>query len=115
MEDYKQVIGQRLKHLRKNNPNVRMTTDDIASKLGVSRSTYTGYELGRRAPNGDKLKRLAEIFNTTVDYITGKDTSSSVDIKQLLINGSITYEGKTISDDQKYQLERIIGAILEQK
>lgn len=72
-------IHERIKRLRKQQ---RLSVDDIAQKLGISRATYYRYE------NQDVeklpitiLKPLANIFNTTPAYLMGwsEDVSSSSD------------------------------------
>lgn len=118
MEDYKKVIGERLKYLRKNYSPSSLTTGEVAKRLGVSRSTYTGYELGRRSPNGEKLNRLAEIYNTSVDFITGKideneTPKNNINIKEILKSGSISWDDKKISDEQAAQFSRILEAIID--
>jgi len=57
----------RLKELRKNSP---YTQKDIAGKLGISVSAYQYYESGKNEPNIENLKRLANLFDVTLDYLT---------------------------------------------
>ncbi|MEW9503370.1 helix-turn-helix domain-containing protein, partial [Jeotgalibacillus marinus] len=62
------IIGDRLKVLRYKR-KIKIPT--IISELNIARSTYTGYELGRRNPDGKSLAKLADILDTSVDYIVG--------------------------------------------
>lgn len=48
-----------------------MKQQDIANKLGVSRSTYANYESGRRAPDIDTLIHLADIYGISLDELIG--------------------------------------------
>lgn len=59
----------RLKQLReaKNITQVRMGIE-----LGVSQETISGYEIGKATPPADMLVKLADILNTSVDYILGR-------------------------------------------
>ncbi|EAF6665850.1 XRE family transcriptional regulator [Listeria monocytogenes] len=45
---------------------------DIANKVGISRATYTSYELGSRNPSVDVAKRIADElgFNWTLFFDT---------------------------------------------
>ncbi|AQP59501.1 helix-turn-helix transcriptional regulator [Listeria monocytogenes] len=45
---------------------------DIANKVGISRVTYTSYELGSRNPSVDVAKRIADElgFNWTLFFDT---------------------------------------------
>lgn len=59
----------RLKELRKKSP---LTQKEISEKLGISVSAYQYYEVGKNEPNIEKLKILADTFNVTLDYLTGR-------------------------------------------
>lgn len=63
------MIGQRLRLLREEK---KLKQLDIAKILGVSRTTYTQYETGKSEPDSEMLNKLADIFNTSVDYILGR-------------------------------------------
>ena len=60
---------KRLKELReeKNITQVRMGIE-----LGVSQETISGYEIGKAIPPADMLVKLADILDTSVDYILGR-------------------------------------------
>ncbi|ECD6517318.1 XRE family transcriptional regulator, partial [Salmonella enterica subsp. enterica] len=76
--DYKDMVGSRLKYLRKKH---KVKVESIMKLLDISRSTYTNYELGYRAPSGDKLVLLADLYDTTVDFLTGKTNEEEVNIE----------------------------------
>ena len=61
-------FGKRLKMLRKES---RMTQDELARKLNVTKSIISYYELGDRTPSADILVKLAYIFNVSTDYLLG--------------------------------------------
>lgn len=42
-----------------------LTQLNVAELIGVDRSTYTYYELGRTVPSWDIVKKLAKIFNVS--------------------------------------------------
>lgn len=44
----------------------------LAKMLGVSLSTYANWEYGYNDPDMDTLGKIANIFNTTIDYLTGR-------------------------------------------
>ncbi len=60
---------ERLKNLRiaKNLKQV-----DMASFLGIDRTTYVKYESGTNEPSKDTIIKLADYFNVSVDYIVGR-------------------------------------------
>ena len=71
-------IGNKIKEYRELN---KMTQKDIAEILEVEPGTISKYELGMIEPNIESLKRLAEIFNITVDELI-KD-EEEFDISQI--------------------------------
>jgi len=71
---------ERLKQLREEK---NLYQKDVASYLGVDRTTYVKYETGSSEPNVDMLNKLAKFFNTSVDYILGNtDDPTPVDTKK---------------------------------
>ena len=59
-------IGAKLKTLRKSQ---RMTQQTVADGVGVTRSTLSNYEIGRRTPYLKNLQKLAVFFNVGLDYL----------------------------------------------
>jgi repressor LexA len=59
----------RLKDLRKEK-NLRQK--DLATDLGVARTTIANYEQGTRFPDKDVLNKLANYFNVSTDYLLGR-------------------------------------------
>ena len=47
----------------------KMTQQQVADALGVSRQAYANYETGSRKPDPETLKNLANLFDVSVDYI----------------------------------------------
>lgn len=60
------MLGERLRYLRQKNG---FTQRKVAEILNIDRSTYTYYETGKTSPDASSLKRLARIFDVSVDYI----------------------------------------------
>lgn len=58
----------RLRDLREDSD---MTQQQIADKLHIKQSTYSQYENGQRQIPIDSLIKLAQFYNTSVDYILG--------------------------------------------
>lgn len=62
-------IMERLKQLRESK---NMTQVRLGIELGVSQETISGYEIGKATPPADMLVKLADILDTSVDYILGR-------------------------------------------
>lgn len=61
-------LGKRLKELRRENV---LTMEEIAKVIGVAKSSYAGYESEFRKPSLDKLVRVAQHYDVSVDYLLG--------------------------------------------
>lgn len=59
---------EQLKVLRK---KAKLTQAEIASQLGVDRSTYAKYENGQSEPNFEIMQRLSSLFGVSVDFLIG--------------------------------------------
>lgn len=61
---------------------------DIASFLGVDRTTYVKYERGDSEPSFEIISKLANFFEVSIDYLLGNDRPSHKGIK-IPVLGSI--------------------------
>lgn len=46
-----------------------LTQNDLAEVIGVDRSTYAYYELGRIEPSLEKIRVLAIFYQVSVDFL----------------------------------------------
>ena len=53
-----------------------LTQKDIAKILNIQQSTYSGYESGSYEPTIATLTKLADFYNTSIDYIVGRETET---------------------------------------
>ena len=60
------MLGEKIKLYRESK---NMTQIEIAESLGVKPATISKYESGTLEPNIESLKKLAEIFNVSVDEL----------------------------------------------
>lgn len=70
------MFADELMKLRKEN---NLTQQQLADKLGLSRSTIGMYEKGQREPNFETLELIADFFNVRMERLIGKTTSNSSD------------------------------------
>lgn len=70
-------FGSRLKELR---TQAGMTQQQLASRIGVTKSVISFYELRERAPSPDVLIKCAGIFHVTSDYLLGINKSKTLDV-----------------------------------
>ena len=86
----------------------------VADYLGITRQSYSNYELGNREADYETLGKLANYFDTTIDYLIGNSDSKSAminphtddDIKFALFGGE-----KGISDEAYEDVKRFAAFI----
>ncbi|MBQ7889065.1 MAG: helix-turn-helix transcriptional regulator [Erysipelotrichaceae bacterium] len=59
-------IGKNIKHLREEN---KLSQEQLAEKLFVTRQTISNYETGRSRPDVEMLKKIAEVLDTDVNTV----------------------------------------------
>jgi len=82
----------RLAELRKSR---RWTMQYISDQLGIAKSTYAGYESGYREPSLDTIKRISELYKTSVDYLLERTDDPSFHPEQVQINFPMELTDKT--------------------
>ena len=64
------IFSIRLKELR---ISKGFTQSELGKKVGVSQNTFTNWENGSREPNFKTLRKLANVLETTIDYLLGEE------------------------------------------
>lgn len=57
-----------------------MTMKELGRLVGVSEGAISHYETGRREPDPEMLKRIADVLGVTTDYLIGRDSPASVNL-----------------------------------
>ena len=69
---------EKLQELRKQK---KLTQEDLAASLFVSRTAVSKWESGRGYPNIDSLKAIANFYSVTIDELLSDDELCSVDTR----------------------------------
>lgn len=69
-------IGERIMQLRKQH---NLSQQELADKVGASRTIIGNYERDTNTPSIDVLLKLAKAFNVSVDFLIGEGELSSFD------------------------------------
>lgn len=113
-------FGDRLIKLRKSK---KLTQQEVANKLNISRSAYAGYEVGRRVPEYTTLENMANLFDVPIDYLVGRSDSKQIPtveatLDQLvelsdddILNLPLSFEGMKLTDDEKREFIAIARGI----
>lgn len=69
-------LGENLKKYRL---SMNLMQEDVAAEINKARETYSRYENGTLKPDIDTLIKLADIYCTSLDYLTGRaDTLNDI-------------------------------------
>jgi len=74
------MLTLRLRELREKN---KMTQQEVANSLCISRDAYSLYELGKRHMNYGTICRLADIYNVSIDYLIGRYNTNPVELNNI--------------------------------
>lgn len=99
-------VGSRIKELR---VSQKITQNDFASRLGVTKSAISSYENGSRLPSYDILIKISRIFKVSTDYLLG-----CVDEKSQTVNVSGLSDKQIDSIKSSINTFRAFNAIREQ-
>ena len=95
------MIIERLKKLRKEG---KLTQKDIAAFLNISQPAYQQFESGKKKMNLETMKKLADFFNVSTDYLLGKTDFPDLDLEvdiDTAIDNSVAYDGTPITDNDR--------------
>ena len=68
----KEELGKRILELRSRK---KMSQDELAVKVDTTRSTLSKWESGHSEPGALQLKKIAEAFGVTIDYLCGNNAA----------------------------------------
>ena len=91
-------VGKKMQTLRKGR---KLSQQELADKMGVSRATISNYEVGRRAPHLSELKRFAEFYGVGLDYF---GLASTDELFDLLARAKSVFESPSVSKETKDDL-----------
>ena len=63
------TFSERIKQERK---KAKLTQEEAAKQLGITRAAYTLYETGKTQPSLETAKKLADLYKVSLDYLTGR-------------------------------------------
>ncbi|MGC4379070.1 helix-turn-helix transcriptional regulator [Fictibacillus sp. Mic-4] len=93
---------QRLANLRKSR---NWSLQETADRLGIAKSTYAGYESGYRQPSLQALLQIANLFETTVDYILNRtnDKQEKLELVECLESEiALSLDGIPLTKEELY-------------
>ncbi|WP_041274663.1 helix-turn-helix domain-containing protein [Desulforamulus reducens] len=110
------TIGERLRQLRKEK---NINREDVANLLGVTVRSVTNYESGQRNLDPDQLIALADYYDVSMDYLTGRSDNpkppqtTTIDDEWPEVANVLRRNGKKLTTEDKKRIATIIKAAVE--
>ena len=109
------MFNEKLRFLRKYQ---NWTQTEVAKQLNINTRTYSKYETGTTEPDIATIKKIANFFDVSTDYLLENDRSLSdtddvVDLNNFLLNGRYTIHSKFPSIKERRMINNIINDIFE--
>ncbi len=96
-------IVERIKELQMKKDG-RISLNKLEKELGFGKSTISSWE--QKKPASDKLEKLADYFNVSVDYLLGRVDSPAVPEVPVALSAPQGYDNLT--DEQKELIQSLI-------
>ena len=98
-----EVLAQELNELFPDeNPNT-------ANQIG-------NWERGIRTPSYLEVKKLAEYFDVSMDYLCGRSALNAYDLSKPFLSGrQLSFDHKTLSSDDRYEVFQLINGYFHGK
>lgn len=106
----RKAFGQRIKQLRKQQS---WTQKQLAAKLDIRFSQLNKYECGLHIPPAEKLIQLAEIFNTTTDFLLTGNASEEAPLHNLRLLERFKALEQVNSEEQEAVIKLIDAVVVK--
>ena len=97
------IFSNRLRQLRENRG---LTQEELAKKLNLTQSTIAYYKNGRKMPTLENAILLANIFDTSLDYLFGSYNKNPTSVNPFL--DKLSDEINALSPESQKDLEDYI-------
>jgi transcriptional regulator with XRE-family HTH domain len=104
-------FGDKIKDLREQRGYMQ---SHVAEMLGIAPNTLSGYENNNRKPNSATVKKLAEYYGVTIDYLLGSESSIN-DLEEDFPEGVMVLRraSKELTPEARAQMIKLMKAFLE--
>ncbi|SDX46077.1 DNA-binding transcriptional regulator, XRE-family HTH domain [Marininema mesophilum] len=109
------MFPHKLKSIRKAK---KLTQQEVADRLGISRQAYGYYEKGTRQPDIDSLNQIADIFDVSIDDLLNRSAPSeaNIDLKEILNQSQKAhFGGIELNDEDKAFLYELFELAIQRK
>lgn len=103
-------LGNRIQNLRK---QLGLTQSQLADKINISHTQMARYEIKGVQPPADVLEKLADVFDTSIDYLVRGDKSQKVE--STLKDAELIKEFKRLDElpeDEKKSILKVVSSLI---
>lgn len=107
----KSSFGKRLKFLRLQR---NLSQRELSEYVGMAHSTISLYENEQREPDHATLVKFANFFDVTTDFLLGSGLifSAPLDLKELLEDNDLLFDGQPMNEEERESVLRIIEELV---
>ncbi|KRL95054.1 helix-turn-helix domain-containing protein [Limosilactobacillus equigenerosi] len=116
------MFPERLRALRRGRQiTLRGLADELNRHLGPGEKPNTpsqigNWERGIRTPSYVEARKLAEFFDVSLDYLTGRTDHDERDLAKLFFaNGDLKFNDTTLDSQDRYEIFQLITGYLKGK
>jgi Predicted transcriptional regulators len=107
------TMGDRLRELRLQR---KISQEEVARHIGITRSAYSHYEINNRQPVYETLIKLAAFFDVSLDYVIGgTQPNPSADSPGVPDSGEILKLFRRMSHEQRKQSISLISDFMSRE
>ena len=108
------MLPERLKTLRL---EAKLTQNEIAKKLQISKMTYSYWENGKRNPKN--VQQIADFFNVSTDYLLGntdiKNQKQFDEDLEKSLDTFKSFDGKPMYDEDREKIREFLRQRMEDR
>ena len=87
----------------------KLRVSDVARATGIRASTFTDWKMGHYTPKADKLRKIADFFGVSLEYLTGQDPGVGDRLLLSYEEESIISAYRLLDDSQKALVCQMLG------
>lgn len=89
-----------------NLPDAELTRKNTPAQIG-------NWERNLRTPSYLEVRKLAEYFNVTTDYLSGRADQEEYDLDRIFLSGKpLTFNQERLSSEDRYELFQLMNGYL---
>ncbi len=102
------TLGEKIRHLRE---KVTMNQDELAEKTKVGGRLISRYENDKTVPSTEVIKRMAEVFGVTADYLICSDGENKGIVRDRELFNQMSIVDKMPEEDKDF-VKRLLRALI---